>query len=198
VRGGNALVIFAKSPGGENVKTRLAGRLPDGERRALYASLLESTIKKLRGVPGADTFISYAPAGGGGYFEKFGLPMFPQSEGDLGERMHIAMKRLLEDGYLRVALVGVDIPGLTASVVARAFELLSDSDVVFGPATDGGYYLVGLSAPHGEIFTGVKWSANTTLAQSVERAMASGLSVSYVDTLSDIDRPEDLEGLLPE
>ncbi len=111
--------------------------------------------------------------------------------------MHVAMKKLLDGGYRRVVLVGVDIPGLAVSIILKAFGLLSDFDVVFGPATDGGYYLVGLKAPQEEIFTGIEWSTETTLSQSVEKAKAAGLSVSYVDVLSDIDRPEDLKSLLP-
>jgi glycosyltransferase A (GT-A) superfamily protein (DUF2064 family) len=69
--------------------------------------------------------------------------------------------------------------------------------VVFGPATDGGYYLVGLKRPEEAVFTGVEWSTVTTLTESVAKAEAAGLRVGYADTLSDIDRPEDLKGHLP-
>ncbi len=193
----NAVIIFAKSPRGENVKTRLAGRLSKDERLALYESLLENTVEKLRNVPGADTFISYTPPEDGGYFAGFGLQTFPQAEGDLGLKMHAAITRALDEGYEKAVLVGVDIPGLTASIIQRAFGLLSENDLVFGPATDGGYYLVGLKKPAEEVFTGIEWSRRTTLGKSVEKAMAAGLRVEYVDTLSDIDRPEDLGGHLP-
>lgn len=194
----NALIIFAKAPMGGNVKTRLAGHLPKADRLRLYTSLLESTIEKLRDIPGIDTFISYAPPEESGFFERFGLKMFSQTEGDIGRRMHNALGRVLEEGYGRAVLVGVDIPALSASIVRKAFGLLSDSDVVFGPAQDGGYYLVGLRAPAEEIFADIGWSTETTLKQSVEKAEEAGLGVAFVDTLSDIDRPEDLERFLPE
>ncbi|MEJ2313463.1 MAG: TIGR04282 family arsenosugar biosynthesis glycosyltransferase [Nitrospirota bacterium] len=193
----NAVIIFAKSPRIEDVKTRLAGRLSAGERLGLYRSLLEDTVEKLRRVPGADTFISYTPPEDGDYFEGFGLRTFPQAEGDLGLKMHAALARVLGEGYEKAILVGVDIPGLSSAVTERAFVLLEGSDVVFGPATDGGYYLVGLKRPEEAVFTGVEWSTVTTLTESVAKAEAAGLRVGYADTLSDIDRPEDLKGHLP-
>jgi rSAM/selenodomain-associated transferase 1 len=188
----NAVIIFAKSPRSEDVKTRLAGRLSREERLGLYRSLLESTVEKLRRVPGADTFISYTPPEEGEYFEGFGLRTFPQAEGDLGLKMHDALARVLGEGYEKAVLVGVDIPELSAAIILRAFGLLEGIDVVFGPATDGGYYLVGLKRPAGEVFTGIEWSTGTTLSKSVAKAGAAGLGVAYADTLSDIDRPEDL------
>jgi rSAM/selenodomain-associated transferase 1 len=197
VREKNAVIIFAKSPRIEDVKTRLAGRLSAGERLGLYRSLLEDTVEKLRRVPGADTFISYTPPEDGDYFEGFGLRTFPQAEGDLGLKMHAALARVLGEGYEKAILVGVDIPGLSSAVTERAFVLLEGSDVVFGPATDGGYYLVGLKRPEEAVFTGVEWSTVTTLTESVAKAEAAGLRVGYADTLSDIDRPEDLKGHLP-
>jgi len=66
---------------------------------------------------------------------------------------------------------------------------------VFGPATDGGYYLVGLKAPAEEIFTGIEWSTNTTLRQTLAKAKDAGLKMTITDILSDVDRPEDLKNL---
>ena len=189
-----ALIIFAKSPETGNVKTRLAGRLDDAERLKLYASMLDGTIEKLRTISKADTLVCYD--GDEKYFAKFGLRTFPQSEGDLGERMHLAMKGLFEEGYLKVVLVGVDIPGLTPRIVLNAFNLLSDSDAVFGPATDGGYYLVGLKSPNKKIFVDIEWSTNTTLKQTLAKAKEAGLKISITDILSDVDRPEDLKNLI--
>lgn len=194
-----ALVIFAKSPNRSPVKTRLALHLSDARRIGLYISLLEGTVRKLGRIEGVDTFISYSPAEEGRYFARFGLRMFPQSRGDIGRRMHNALKRVLGLGYEKAALVGVDIPELSDPLVLRAFDLLSESDVVFGPARDGGYYLVGLRKPCAEIFEGIEWSTCNTLMQSVERASELGLRTGLMEVLSDIDTPEDLENsdLLP-
>lgn len=190
----NALIIFSKSPDGDNVMTRLSGYLSENERLKLHTELLEGTVKKLRDIPGADTVLSYA--GDGDYLRKFGLRMFTQSEGDLGRKMHMAIEKVLGEGYPRAVLVGVDIPGLSAEIIAKALKLLERCDAVFGPACDGGYYLVGLKSPSEEIFTGIEWSTETTLKQTVAKAESAGLKVEFTDTLSDIDRPEDLEKLL--
>jgi rSAM/selenodomain-associated transferase 1 len=194
VKNRTALIIFAKSPESVNVKTRLAGHLSENERLKLYTALLDGTVEKLRDIPGADTLISYA--GDGDYLKNFGLRMFPQSGGDLGRKMHIAIERVLGEGYLKAVLVGVDIPGLSAETIKRAFNLLKECDAVFGPARDGGYYLVGLKAPAEDIFTGIEWSTKATLKRTLAKAESAGLKVSFTDTLSDIDTPEDLDKLL--
>jgi rSAM/selenodomain-associated transferase 1 len=195
----SALIIFAKSPNQALVKTRLAPHLSDSGRVGLYTGLLEGTVRRLAGIEGVDTFICYWPEEEGGYFARFGLRMFPQSRGGMGTRMHKALKRVLDLGYEKAALVGVDIPELSGPLVLRALELLSVCDVVFGPARDGGYYLVGLREPRAEIFQGIEWSTCHTLGQSVEKASELGLRTGLTEVLSDIDTFEDLKssGLLP-
>lgn len=189
----SALVIFAKSPNKSPVKTRLSRHLSDARRLALYIHLLETTISKLRDVQGVDTFISYAPRDDEAYFARFGLRMFPQSRGDLGLRMHSALAEVLGRGYKKAVLVGVDIPELSRAQVLGAVDALSRGDVVFGPARDGGYYLVGVRMPVRELFEGIEWSAETTLRQSLERASALGLRCLEIEALDDIDTVEDLE-----
>ncbi len=188
-----ALLIMAKAPEGANVKTRLRGSLSEARRLGLYRSLLEGTVSRLRDVPGVDAFITYDPPGSEGHFRAFGLPVFTQSGGDLGRRMHEAINEALTRGYRQAALVGVDIPGLDADVVLNAFSLLEENDVVFGPASDGGYYLVGLKSPAPGLFEGVRWSSENTLKDSLERARSLGLAASLARTLSDLDTPEDLK-----
>lgn len=173
--------------------TRLRACLSDEERVRLYKNLLEGAVRRLGGVPGADTLIAYWPPRAKAVFRHFGLEGFPQPEGDVGAKMHGAIKETLARGYGKAVVVGVDIPGLTQAIVMEAFGLLDERDVVFGPATDGGYYLVGMKAPCGEVFEGVQWSSDETLGQSVERASALGLSVALLQPLDDIDTPEDLE-----
>jgi rSAM/selenodomain-associated transferase 1 len=145
-----------------------------------------------------DTFISYSPPEEAGYFSGFGPRTFPQSGGDIGERMYNALGKVLGEGYVKAVLVGVDIPGLSTSTVLRAFELLADSDMVFGPARDGGYYLVGLKKPAREIFQGIPWSTARTLGETLRKAYSLGYRTAFTETLSDIDTVEDLKrtGLL--
>ncbi len=188
-----ALIIIAKYPDKDNVMTRLKGSMSDEKRLELYISLLKNTIRKLKEISGVDTFIAYAPPKADEYFSGFGVKLIPLSEGDLGERMFNALNRVLNEGYQKAVLVGIDIPGLTSSIVLKAFELLSYNDVVFGPAKDGGYYLVGIKSPAKEIFKHIQWSTDKTLNQSIERAKQFGYSVALTETFSDIDTIEDVK-----
>jgi len=190
---GGAVIIMAKAPGTEYVMTRLRACLSDEQRIRLYGALLERAVRRLRSVPGAHTFIAFWPPHAMADFRHFGLEAFPQSEGDIGAKMHGAIQEALARGYGKAVAVGVDIPELTQAVVLEAFGLLDESDVVFGPATDGGYYLVGMKAPREELFEGVQWSSEETLGQSMKRARELGLRVSLLQPLDDIDTPADLE-----
>ncbi len=188
-----ALIIIAKYPDKDNVMTRLKGSLPDEKRLELYISLLKNTIHKLKEISGVDTFIAYAPSKAHEYFSGFGLKLIPLPEGDLGKRMYHAFSKIFSEGYQKAALVGVDIPELTSSIVLKAFELLIDNDIVFGPAKDGGYYLVGMKTLIKVLFEGVPWSSNQTLKKSMERAQQGGYSVALTEALSDMDTIEDVK-----
>jgi len=188
----NALIIIAKYPEKENVKTRLRGLMTDEQRVDLYVSLLKHTVEKLRSVPGADTFIAYTPAGTEDYFRDFGTRLISLPEGDLGVGMFHAFREVFRLGYRKAALIGADIPDLSTDIVQRSFDLLSDKDIVYGPAQDGGYYLVGMSRLVREIFQNVPWSSEATLRKSLEQAERYGYSVGFTQMLSDIDTIEDI------
>ncbi len=119
----------------------------------------------------------------------------PQGEGDLGERMHRAFVEARADGVERALLFGSDIPGLSPRVLERAYQALDDHDVVFGPARDGGYYLVGLREPQPRLFAELRWSHAQVLELSRARATALGLRVALIERLGDIDEPADLPRL---
>jgi len=187
----NALIIIAKYPAAERVKTRLKGLMPDKKRVELYVSLVEHAVKRLRAIPGVDTFIAYAPPDAEDYFSRFGINLIPLFAGDLGERMQYAFTKVFAGGYQKAALVGVDIPDLSAAIILKSFELLSDNDIVFGPAKDGGYYLVGMKTLIKEIFENVPWSSVQTLKRSIDQAGKAGYSTAFTEMLSDIDTIED-------
>lgn len=197
MRSQNALIVFAKSPEHGDVKTRLMKALSDDERIELYESLLTETVEKLRDVRGCETFIAYWPPEGGEYFERFGLRCFQQSGDGLGPRMHNAILKVLSEGFGKAVLVGVDIPGLSAGVVLDACELLEGCDAVFGPASDGGYYLVGMRRAREDVFEGIEWSTPMVLEQTLLKAQALGLGVGLTAILDDVDVPADLGGLSP-
>ena len=117
------------------------------------------------------------------------LPRIAQGRGDLGQRMARAMGRFRGP----VCLVGSDIPGLGRPEVARAFAALRGHDAVFGPATDGGYWLVGLrrgGLARERMFGLVRWSSPHALADSA--ATLTGWRIAFADTLADVDTAADL------
>ncbi|MCJ7872586.1 TIGR04282 family arsenosugar biosynthesis glycosyltransferase [Phaeobacter sp. J2-8] len=121
------------------------------------------------------------------------LPRVAQGRGSLGDRMARLM-RAMPPGP--ACIIGGDIPGITPPHVARAFACLGHNDAVFGPAPDGGYWLVGLRhpgrAPAG-FLKGVRWSGPNALADS--RATLPGARIAQIDTLADVDTVDDLQGL---
>lgn len=189
----NALIIIAKHPDKGSVKTRLTGMMTDENRLKLYTFLLKSAFSRLGSINGVDTFIAFAPVYAQRYFSSFGLYLLPLPEGDLGVRMFHAFRKVFSNGYQKAALVGVDIPDLSSRIILKAFELLNNSDVVFGPAQDGGYYLTGMKKPIRELFHGIPWSSEVTLQRSMEKARGLGYAVSLTEKLSDIDTIEDVK-----
>lgn len=188
-----ALILMAKFPHPDMVKTRLKGHMTDRDRITLYTTFLRQTIRKMESLQGIDTFITYTPASSLHFFSQFGLQAFPQAEGDLGQKMFEAMNTCFQKGYCSVVLIGVDIPDITDSTVTTAFEYLRNSDIVFGPAADGGYYLVGLTRPIMEVFDAIPWSTGAVLRQSIEKAKTIGLSVAMTEILRDIDTIDDVK-----
>src|SRR5262249_45720722 len=139
--------------------------------------------------------LAYSPAHEREFFEswtKSGFKLYPQSEGDLGRRMaDFFEQHLARSG--RVVLVGTDSPTMPIEFVERAFEALSDADIVIGPACDGGYYLIGCRPPiPAPIFEGLAWGEATVLGQTLDRLHGDRrlklLPPWYdVDTLADLD-----------
>jgi rSAM/selenodomain-associated transferase 1 len=193
VKNNNALIIIAKYPETGFVKTRLNGLMQDKKILELYKYLLEQTIYKLLAIPGVDTYIAYTPDHAEDYFSQFGTGLVRLSECDLGLNMSYSFEVIFRKGYRKAVLVGADIPDLSESIVLHAFDLLSYNDLVYGPAEDGGYYLVGMRKLIKVVFENVPWSSDTTLSKSLEQAGKSGYTVGFTNTLRDIDTIEDVK-----
>lgn len=116
----------------------------------------------------------------------------PQAQAGLGERLSQANQAAFATGMQRVVTIGTDCPGLDAARMQQAFRLLDNHDLVLGPATDGGYYLIGLRKFVPDFFVNIAWSTDVVLQQTVEIANQLGCSVAYLDSLTDVDQPEDL------
>jgi rSAM/selenodomain-associated transferase 2/rSAM/selenodomain-associated transferase 1 len=121
----------------------------------------------------------------------------PQGKGDIGLRMGRAIEDGFGSGYEKVVIIGSDIPAITADIIQKAFEGLKQHDLVLGPAGDGGYYLIGMRQTafiqaNLRLFNGIHWGTDRVLSQTL--AVAKNLRLNYIllDTLNDVDRPEDL------
>lgn len=200
-----ALVIFAKAPIPGEVKTRLCPPLTPDEAATLHGSfvldMLEQTKRavvtlQLR----CDRYLACAPSSDLVFFkimeERQGVRLLDQVGEDLGQRMHHTFIDLFAKGYKQVILVGTDVPTLPLSVYQEAFAILSRSDVVLGPAMDGGYYLIGLTQPAERLFAGVPWSTDEVLAITQHNAMTLGLSVGLTAAWRDVDTIADLQALI--
>ena len=116
----------------------------------------------------------------------------PQSDGDLGAKLNNAFAQAFEKGRERVIIIGSDCPYLATADIDEADEALKSADVVLGPATDGGYWLVGLSKPAPEIFENINWSTETVLDETQAKAKSAHLTVQLLRELSDVDDVTDL------
>ena len=119
----------------------------------------------------------------------------PQGRGNLGERMQKAFEEAFNMGYERVLLVGSDCPGISVDTFEEAFEILANEDIVLGPATDGGYYLIGFRDQSRPIFKHIGWGTEKVLSETLDQIKAQQLTVGLLEELHDIDRPEDLAHL---
>ena len=185
------LVIMARAPRLGTGKRRLARDLGALAAWRFQRAMLDQVLRRLGGDPRWTTWLAVTPdravPGARG-----GVQIMPQGPGDLGARM---ARLLRERRFGPVVIVGSDIPDLDAHHVAQAFKALSRHDWVFGPAKDGGYWLVGARrrrAPW-RPFEAVRWSSQHALADSL--ANLAGARIALLEELHDVDTGEDLARL---
>ncbi len=205
-----AVAMLARSPRVSG-KTRLTGGLPASSATALRVALLLDTIACALSAPWP-LHLFVTPVEDQRYVEDAirddavlapaveRCRVHPQAEGDLGARMADAMTRTLALGHDAVVLVGSDLPALNVSALTVAVTVLSTDDaerrLVFGPASDGGFYLVAGRRAWPEAFADVEWSRDTVLADVTARARAAALEVALVEPGDDVDVMADLERVL--
>jgi hypothetical protein len=194
------LIAFVKEPQAGQVKTRLARDLGPELAAALYRCLAEIELRHTRPEPGEySRLVCFSPPGAAATIGRWlpGETLAAQTEGDLGERMARAFEQVLHAGAERVAIVGSDVPWVSRAHVKQALGALDAHDLVLGPTSDGGYYLLALARPHPELFAGMPWSTPEVLGMTLERAAAAGLRVRLLEELEDIDTLADLRGAWP-
>ncbi len=190
----SSLVIFARVPRAGHVKTRLAAAIGDSAALTAYRSLADLVFRAALRSPDYSVTVAYTPENGEDAMREWlgaSVNLVPQSNGDLGARMSAAIDHAICAGAQRVVVIGTDCPDVTAEVIEDAFRRLAAADVVLGPASDGGYYLIGMSRVHASLFENVPWSSPDTLRTTLDRARALGLSVALLDERPDIDTVDD-------
>jgi len=191
------LVVVAKAPQPQRVKTRLLPKLTPAEATSLYRCFIQDRMKEIGLLRDIDLAISYTPANSQEFFTRFksnGFHLFPQRGKDLGERLHNIFVDKLQQGYKAVSIIDSDTPDLPRAIVQQSFQLLGADgvDAVFGPCHDGGYYLVGMRQPHPELFQDIAWGTETVLQKTLENAETSGIRAKLLKRWNDLDTFEDL------
>lgn len=189
--------MMSRYPIAGQTKTRLIPRLgPEGAAQ-LQRQMTEHTLatvarcQQSRRVRGAIAFTDANLAQMQAWLGPDG-DYWPQGEGDLGDRMARAFERSFATGATRTVMIGIDCPDLTPALLATAFNQLDIAPVVFGPAADGGYYLIGLAQPYPDLFRGIAWGTDQVFAQSRQILNAAAIPFAVLPTLTDVDYPEDL------
>jgi len=191
------LLVFLKAPRPGFAKTRIAATLGDAAALDIHKELVTGTLARVAGAPDEiDVELRFAPDDAATEIEPWlrpGWRTVPQGGGDLGARMSRAFEDTFADGCTGVVVIGTDCPDLTAEDLRAAWDALIDHDVAVGPAEDGGYWLLGTSAPRPALFAGIAWSSSTVLAETLSIARAEGLSVRLLRRLNDVDTAQDWE-----
>ena len=192
-----SLVLFTRLPQAGRAKTRLIPALGAEGAAELQRQMTRLAVARAwafcAAAPGRRLVIAYDGGSERDLRDWLGrLNYLPQGEGDLGARMQRAVTGEFQRGARSVIVIGADCPRLQHGVLESAARVLEKNDVAFGPASDGGYYLVGLRKLVPEIFTSIPWGTDAVLADSIRRAQQIGLAPAQLEMLPDVDEPRDL------
>lgn len=188
----DSTLLFLRAPRLGTVKTRLARDLGDEPALVAYRFLLDHLHHQLRTVPGIQLRVT--PDDASLEVESWRHPEWtvaPQGPGDLGERLARAVQAHLDQGAPGVVIIGSDCPRVQPADLEEAHRQLRQHDVVLGPATDGGYWLIGVRRPAPILFEAMPWGTDAVYAETLRSAHEAGLTVATLRTLSDIDTAED-------
>ena len=186
----NALIIFVRKPEKGKVKTRLAATVGADKALEIYIELLTHT-RAVTAEVNADKFVFYADK-----IEEDDLwkdKVFTkklQGNYDLGGKMKEAFSTLFEMGFEKVVIIGSDCLELSTSIIHQAFELLNEKEVVVGPASDGGYYLLGMKNLVPTLFENKQWSTEHVFQQTINDLQKENIDYDVLITLTDVDTEE--------
>ncbi|HKC44165.1 MAG TPA: TIGR04282 family arsenosugar biosynthesis glycosyltransferase [Burkholderiales bacterium] len=194
-------IVFAKAPQPGEVKTRLIPALGAAGAARLHERLVERALATAAGAAIGPVELCCAPDASdpvlAALARAHGAVLAPQGPGDLGDRMRAAFQRTLARAPAAI-VIGCDCPALTPEHLREAGRALDTGyDAALAPAEDGGYVLIGLARVTDRLFNGVRWGESTVMAETRKRLAALGWRWRELETLWDLDRPEDLTRLEP-
>jgi rSAM/selenodomain-associated transferase 1 len=195
----NRLIIFTRCPEPGRCKTRLIPALGSDGAAAIHEALVEHTMSW---IPSAvDEGITVEVLYTGDNLKRLRIlcgaaasriRFEPQHGEDLGCRIANAIDIAIQERTSKVVITGTDCPELNFALVQAAFAHLDNTDLVLGPAADGGYYLIALRKFAAELFQNIPWGGPTVLQETLSRVQDLHMSFELLPMLADIDRPEDL------
>lgn len=198
-----AIVVYVKFPVPGKVKTRLAKDVGPEKAAQLYSAMIERVANfTLSPLPRTQFEILFhcdpirTADEYKAHFARHGVGIEMQEGEDLGARLNHSISDVLTR-FARVLTIGSDCLEITPALVEEAARSLEQgNDVVLGPATDGGYYLVGMQRPQPELFQGIEWSTDSVLRATIAKCKQLNLKVHLLAELSDIDTVKDLPAYL--
>jgi hypothetical protein len=180
----DTVIVFARAPRLGTVKRRLARDIGDRAALRFHVATLTALLRALKASRRFDVVLAVTPDRAHVHLP-VRIPHIDQGHGDLGRRMSRALGR-----YRRVALMGADIPQAGASDIRTAFRRLGTADAVFGPASDGGYWLIALGPRRpAALFGACRWSTEHALADTLKQFRHH--RVGFIRLLSDVDTAAD-------
>ena len=191
------IILFSRLPEPGRTKTRLIPALGPEGAADLQRQMTRHTLATVQDTchrEGYDVEVRHTADQPEKMSDLFGTGQryTHQGQGDLGDRMVRAFDDAAAQGFAKALCIGSDCPSITQAIFREAFDRLDESDLVLGPATDGGYYLIAMKQPRPELFRDIDWGTASVLSQTRQRAAELGLRVYLLDELSDIDEPQDL------
>ncbi|MBL4706410.1 MAG: TIGR04282 family arsenosugar biosynthesis glycosyltransferase, partial [Flavobacteriales bacterium] len=184
--------VFVKNSELGLVKTRLAKTVGDENALRIYKALIQKTKEVILNVSAQKSIYYSSYIDDYDQFDPKDFAKRLQMGDDLGERMKNTFEAAFNQGAEKAIILGSDCWQLRTDIIDQAFDALDRSDMVIGPAEDGGYYLLGMKKFIPEVFEDKEWSTSNVLVDTLLDIQKKGMTREILETLSDVDFEEDL------
>ena len=188
----NLVIILTKNPALGKGKSRLAATIGNKKALIVFKELIKHTVSITKELD-CDKWVQFSDHKYDNEFFDESIYSIQLQEGNgLGDRMRNAFMKAKDEGYEKIILIGSDCYQLTQKELEKGFKILDSTDFVFGPAEDGGYYLIGTRTTFTKVFDNKTWSTKTVLYEAIRDIENADLTFGELATLSDVDYEEDL------